>query len=411
MRKEILTLKEKELGIEVAGNKVSSLKKKNITKSSARYFSQNKIYATSFIGEIDDEDLLDKAINNSAGALDYPYELQNVSSVKKEFFCVKKKQEDLLPEYQSALTSILKKHPNFIFSGKAKFKRIKKTLHFLDEALLENSYDYCEWYFLYKHKSSANIFDGHFGSSNIGDFDIISQVNKYSEFLTAYSNDIKITPGKYPVIFINPSQLFFKILENAKADIYYQGIGLFKNQLNKKIFHKDFTLFDVSYNPSIGATSLFDAEGYQRNQPELAIIKKGVFNSLITDQRNARKYALELTGNTQRTFDSSSKLGFNTITLAPGKRSLQQILNEIPQCLVVEMGVGGDFTDLGNYSTPVQSGFFIENGRVKGRLPQITLNSCIEKIFGEDFIEIANKPFFGNHNPPTLITQMDVLVN
>ncbi len=411
MRKEILQLNEKETSIEAAGNKITSIRNKNITKSSARFFSEGKIYSASFVGEIDEKLLLDNAIKNKESAIEYKYPLHSLNSVSKEIFLEDKNIKDLLPEYQKALIEITNKFPDFIFSGKANIKRVSKKLKFLEESDLENSYDACEWYFVYKHKSSPSIIDGFFGSGDIGTFDVQTEVNNYSKFLEAFSNEVPLEAGKYPVIFVDSSQLFSKILESSKADNYNKGIGLFRNKLNQKILNENFTLLDVSYDTSIGATALFDADGHQRPNPKLPIIKNGTFNSLVTDSRNAQKYSLEPTGNTQRSFDSSSVLGFNTITVEAGQRTVEQILSDIPKCLIIEMAAGGDFTDLGDYSTPVQNGFLMENGKVTGKLPQITLTSSVEKMFGSDLVEIASKPFSGISKCPAVISNMDVLIN
>ncbi len=411
MRKEILTLKEKETSIEAAGNKIMSVRNKNITKSSGRYFSEDKIFAASFVGEIDSNLLLEEAIKNEDGALTYNHPLNDISSNSKENLLQKKSSDDLLPEYQNALNLLTTKFPDFVFSGKANIKRVTKTLDFFDIGKLKHTYDASEWYFLYKHRSSPSIIDGFLGAGDIGSFDIMNEVERYFPFLESFSHEVKLKEGQYPVVFVDSSQLFSKILESSRADNYNKGIGIFRNKLNDKILSDKLTLLDVSYNPAIGATSFFDADGYQRENPELAIVRNGVFSSLVTDSRNAHKYSLPLTGNTQRNFDSSSTLDFNTITVNPGQRSIEDILKETPKCLIVEMAAGGDFTDLGDYSTPVQNGFLVENGKITGKLPQITLTSSVQKMFGSDLLEIASNPLSGISKCPAIMSNMNVLLN
>lgn len=411
MRKEILTLKEKETSIEASGNRIMSVRNKYITKSSCRYFSKDQIFSASFVGEINSNILLEEAIGNSESAVSYDHPLNDIRSSSQEDLLKDKSNDDLLPEYQKALSLLTKKFPDFIFSGKANIKRVSRTLDFLEVGTLKHTFDVCEWYFLYKHKSSPSIIDGFFGSEDFGSFNILNEVEEYSPYLAAFSNEVTIEQGQYPIIFVDSSQLFSKIMESSRADNYNKGIGLFRDKLGDKVLSDKFTLFDISYDPSAGAMSFFDADGFQRSNPKLAIIQDGVFTTLVTDSRNAHKYSLPLTGNTQRAFDSSAKLGFNTISVRPGKRSIKDILKETPKCLIVEMAAGGDFTDLGDFSTPVQNGFLVENGKIAGKLPQITLTSSVQKMFGSDLVEIASNPLSGISKCPAIMSHMNVLLN
>ena len=141
------------------------------------------------------------------------------------------------------------------------------------------------------------------------------------------------------------------------------------------------------------------------------MVKEGVFQNLICDLRNAKKYNLSPTGNGQRSFDTSTTLGFNKVFIEGGSRSVQDILNDLPECLIVEMAAGGDFTDTGDYSTPVQNGFLAKNGVITGKLPQITLKSSLQKMLGDDLIEISSNSFSGLEYNSAIFTEMNVLLN
>ena len=106
-----------------------------------------------------------------------------------------------------------------------------------------------------------------------------------------------------------------------------------------------------------------------------------VFLTLISDARNAKKYGVPATGNGQRNFDSGVMLRNNTLALSPGVKTTQVILNSLDKCLVIDMAAGGDFTDSGDFSTPVQVGFLLEKGKVVGRLLQITVNLLCKNVW------------------------------
>ena len=86
-----------------------------------------------------------------------------------------------------------------------------------------------------------------------------------------------------------------------------------------------------------------------------------------------------------------------------------EILKGLDQCLLIGIAAGGEFTDEGDYSTPVQLAYMMENGELVGRLPQFSLRSSVQKMFGSDLLEIAKTPFSGIDPNPTLVMEMQAI--
>jgi len=415
MRKEILKLQEKEISIEVTGNVIASVRNKDIVKKGARVFNDGRIYSSSFVGNIDEEKLIALALENSDGSIEFDYPLQNCTDNKRSALSEETKNQDILyADYGELLAELVKKYPEFIFSGKANLCRVTKELKVAEQAKQTTQkvdYDFCSWYLCYKHKKSAGIIDGYFGADTIAGYDLKNEARKYYKYLDVFTKMVTLQAGKLPVVFVQSSQLLSKLLESIRADYYKKDIGLFKGMLGKKILNNKFTLSDVSYMPERGSVVLFDGDGIVRENPIFPLVKEGVFQNLICDLRNAKKYNLSPTGNGQRSFDTSTTLGFNKVFIEGGSRSVQDILNDLPECLIVEMAAGGDFTDTGDYSTPVQNGFLAKNGVITGKLPQITLKSSLQKMLGDDLIEISSNSFSGLEYNSAIFTEMNVLLN
>lgn len=411
MKQEILEIGSKELSIEIAGNKISSIRNKNISRKGARVFQKGKIYSASFVGKVSDKELIENAVANKDGAIEFDYELETTEEVSSTIYMEHTTRNGLYPEYEKALEYLNKKHSNFIISGKAKQRRVHKNLRYLNEIESTIYYDYCEWHMIYKHKKSGGIMDGYFGADFIGDFEIMPEVERYSQFLDSFEKEVSLKAGKIPVVFMSPQGYFGKILESVRADFYKKDIGLFKGKLGETILSPKLSLYDVSFDPAIIAMDLFDAEGFVRENPRLPLIEKGVFKTIIADSRNAQKFSIPKTGNTKRAFDSHAGLGFNTVVAGEGSRSAEAILADLPECIVVEVASGGDVTDLGDFSTPVQNAFLAKNGKIRGKIPQITLLSSIQKMFGEDLLEVANSSLSALSHGPSLFMEMEVLLN
>jgi PmbA protein len=97
--------------------------------------------------------------------------------------------------------------------------------------------------------------------------------------------------------------------------------------------------------------------------------------------------------------------------IGAGKRSTQEILKGLDNCIVVFMGDGGDFTDKGEFSTPLQLSYLVQKGEIIGRLPQLTVKTTTDEMFNTRLIEIASDGFQNDNLKPSLFSEMDVYVN
>lgn len=416
MKNDILTVNEESLSVEVIAGKINSSRFKNITKKGVRLFDQGKIYSQSFVGEISDSELIKKAeeAKNKIGVgIPYDFSLPASSNLKiEDNESMKAPLSSINEAIELTLEKLGKLSNEFVFNGKfnRSFKSVKLTNS--EGMHLERTYAYNEWHYLFKQIGSPQLFDGYFeeGGKNL---DIKDVLEKNIPYLNVYKNEIKFTAGKYPVVFIEAGQpqLLDKLSESLIAEKYCQGSALYSGKLSEKIFSSEFSLYDVNYSPSNGLYKKFDDEGTVRELSHLPLIEKGVMRNVIADLRTAKKYGVEATGNGLRNFDSAVITNFNSLVMGRGKRSTQEILKSLDQCVVVFMGHGGDFTDKGDFSTPLQLSYLVKKGEIVGRLPQLTVKTSTSEMFGSRFIEIASDGFQKNYLQPSLFTEMDVYLN
>lgn len=411
MKHDILTSNEESLSVEVVAGQVNSSRNKNITKKGVRLFEGNKIYTTSYVGDISDAELVKKAQGAKSVGIPYDYELphyQNGRMIDEGSFQAPLSQ---IMEAIEATQERLQGYSNeFVFNGK--FERAIHSVSLKDDkgAVMEKKYGTNGWYYLFKRVGSPNLLDGYFSGSG-RTLDIGDVLDKNLPYLDAYKNEISFQNGKYPVLFIEGAGLMNKMVESLRADKYCEGSALYSGKLNQQIFSKDFSLYDINLLPEDGVYRRFDEEGTIRKLEKLPLIENGVMKTVIADLRNAKKYGVEATGNGMRSYDSAVGLGFNALVVAAGKRSTQEILNSLDQCVVVFMGDGGDFTDKGDFSTPLQLSYLVKKGEIVGRLPQLTVKTTTTDMFNTRLIEIASDGFQKNFRNPSLFTEMDVYLN
>ena len=413
MKYDILTTSEESLSVEVVAGHINSSRNKNITKKGVRLFEGNKIYTTSFVGDISDEELVKKAQSAKSVGISYDYALptfekMNVVDEKSLEIPLTKIMESI-ERTQERLRSYSNE---FVFNGK--FNRSINSVTLTNESgvSLKKKYADSEWYYLFKKVGSPNLMDGYLeGYSRLLTPDSIDEVmDKNLPYLEAYNNEIKFQNGKYPVLFVEGG-LTGKLSESLRADKYCEGAALYSGKIGKQLFSKDFSLYDINYSPEHSIFRQFDEEGTIRKTAKLPLIENGVIKNVIADLRNAKKYGVEATGNGMRSFDSAVGIGFNALVMEAGKRSTQEILKSLDNCVVVFMGHGGDFTDKGEYSTPLQLSYLVQKGEIIGRLPQLTVKTTTEDMFNHRMIEIASDGFQKERLKPSIFTEMDVYVN
>ncbi|MDD4973951.1 MAG: metallopeptidase TldD-related protein [Bacteriovorax sp.] len=410
MKHDILTLNEESLSIEVIAGKINSYRNKNIIKKGIRLFENNKIYSTSFVGQITDADLLKKASAAKSVGIPFDYTLATNPQLKTfDEESMKAPLSAINEAIELSQERLAKYSKDFVFNGKFERSIHTRTMTNADGMKLERKFAYNEWHYLFKRVGSPNLMDGYFEESG-KTLDIKDVFDKNLPYLEAYKNEITFKDGKYPVLFIEGGQ-FGKLAESLIAEKYCEGSALFSGKLNTKIFSPEFSLYDVNYSPAHGIYKKFDGEGTIRELSHLPLIEKGVMKNIIADLRTSKKYGIEATGNGQRSSDSAVSTGFNALVLGAGKRSTQDILNGLEECVVVFMGHGGDFTDKGDFSTPLQLSYLVKKGEIIGRLPQLTVKSTTQDMFGSRLLEIASNGFQKSNLQPSLFSEMDVYVN
>ena len=202
-----------------------------------------------------------------------------------------------------------------------------------------------------------------------------------------------------------------KLSESCRIDMYHQGAALFSGKMKEKLFSEKFNLYDARNDIEHGVFAPFDFEGVEAASDRTELIKNGVFCGLVSDLRNAKKYKASSTANGFRSFDSAVQIGFPGLQIGFGQRNFREILKDAGEVIVLDLAIGGDLTDLGDFSTPVQLGYLVKNGEVVGRLPECSVSANIRNMFGSQLLEVAANGPYNDCSTPYLLMEMDVQVH
>jgi PmbA protein len=181
-----------------------------------------------------------------------------------------------------------------------------------------------------------------------------------------------------PVIFdafVSASFLGF-IGGMLSADAVQRGRSLFADREGDEIANPLLRLADDGTAPDGLATSPFDGEGSPRRR--VALVEDGKLLSFLFDARTARKAGRETTANAVRSsYRSAPSVGTGNLVVEPGERSLDELVRDVGDGLLVTDVVGlhsGVNPVSGTFSVGA-TGRLIEGGELGMPVREITIAS------------------------------------
>jgi PmbA protein len=407
---EFLKIEEEGASLEIEAGAVSSFKSARKAMNGVRVIKDGQLSTASFVGEIKEEELLQRCLDTQGGGVPCDYELPKNSQSERKLGEPKLRGlSELHRQASAALEFLRSKNDRFIYSGKAVSQRTART-HSNSQGLRHyREHDEAYWWITYKHKESKSLMDGYFTAQGFSGFNFMDSVQRHLPLLNAFERLLPTPLGMRKVIIVHPHEhLFSKLGQSLRIDRYREGSCLYAGKLGQKIFSDKFSLDDLRDDPSRCVFRPFDGEGTPASAP-LPLISKGVFSNLICDLRYGKKYGVPSTGNGQRSFNSNAGLGFNGLALQGGPSSLEQFVQSMDECILVTLAMGGDTTDNGDFSLPVNLAFVYKNGQLQGRLDSFTLKSSVSEMFGPRLLAVSSDPADKNGLNPAMVMEMEVL--
>ncbi len=410
MMREFLKIKVEKIKIGYNGGQIVSIRNGRLQKNSARVIKEGRISTACGVGNINKDNLLNQALEKSEYgipcACQFPKEMVYKEDLAEAASIDTSKSVERLKE---VLEQINQRFPNCIHNGRWVEQVVSIALENSLGSELFSRFKLTSISNIYKHQDSMNMLDGWMSTASFKDLNPMEMIHSHSPYLEKYETEAPLKAGKYPFIFIDNGLIEHKITESISAENYFNQSSLFSDSLGKKIFHQDLSLIDINNNLSKIVYSPFDMEGFLRKEAALPIISEGKFVNLMADLGAAHKYDINPTGNGYREYNSGVNVRANLLDIKPGSKKLKELLKDIPEVIVCFLASGGDFLPNGDFSTPVQVAYLIQNGEVCGRLPQFQISSNIFNYLGGDLIAIAQDEYQPGYSP-YLISQVNVLL-
>ena len=390
MEKEFIRETQHTVTLNITAGQIDSFREVERTTGTVRVYENGCIGVAGCLGESDEEALTKQAKEALSFGIPYPCNLEGaeerIELHDDEILPV----SQLIPAMRSFLDRLGRQCPKMAFSNKISLA-YKKTedRNSLGRHLLSSG-RLLSIELLGQNRGSGNLFDTVFAWAG-EHFDAGAVLAYFKEQYDSFFAPADIEPGRYPVV-TEPSNLFRTFLQHFVGDLYIAGASLLSGKLGGKVFHEKLTLCD-DLNPATSfETCFFDAEGCVSEDDRPALIQNGVLTGLLTTKKTSTEYGLPNLGSADAPYDGVPGISFHSFFLEETAQTLKELVPGKAVYMVIASG--GDMTPDGHFATPVQMSYLLEDGRIVGRLPDLSVSGDFFDLLGKDYLgAVHNFPF------------------
>ena len=212
----------------------------------------------------------------------------------------------------------------------------------------------------------------------------------------------KIESTTAPVIFENrlAGSVISTLVGAIAGPSVARGVSFLKDKLGQPVFAKGVNITDEPLRPRGLGSAPFDDEGVATQQR--ALIEDGVLTTWLLNSASARQLGLETTGHASRGLAGPPGVSPANLTLQPGERDLEGLMQDTGTGLLVTMMFGPSLnSNTGDWSIGV-SGFWFEGGEIAYPVTGITVAGNLIDIYGR-LIPGSDLEFRGATNAPSIL--------
>lgn len=354
MIREKYQLVTRETSCSVVQSHITSIRRKNITKTGYRVYKDGRIGVYGQLG--------------SGGAI---------------------AETDLLGELEDALATARQAHPDFILSNKINLTETIVTLSNDQGTHLRHREQVLLIGLMIKHKDSVQIIDASLYYQTRR-WDRAFFLKELDRITRAYQTEVALPEGELLVV-ADPGLVARKLVSELNGEKVGYKSSLLQDRFGQAAFNEDFSFY-LDFDPAEQfQVPFFDAEGTVMPGGRADLIRRGVVVSAYTDKRTAARFQMPLTGSAACAYDGVPTLGAGHFGIEPG-RTVKEMLDG-RMGLVIAMASGGDYTEDGRFATPVQLGLLTDGENLLGRLPPCHVSGHLFDLFGQDYVGYSGDRF------------------
>ncbi|MCM1054904.1 MAG: metallopeptidase TldD-related protein [Bacteroides sp.] len=389
MEKEKLICKIQSAALNVTANKVDSYRKNLETLNTIRVYDGGNIGVAGSLGELDETALEEAAKKALSYGIKYPCNLSsNVKTLDTHREIIP--QKEFISSIQGLLDRISKECPKFAVSDKIKLTDIITSYENSRGSALLSSVSYMSLGLIFQDKGSGNLFDADYGAT-LSEYDEDKVFADIKSIYDAFYERVDIEDGEYPV-FIVPDEFFPRISAHFNATMYASGGSLLSGKIGESVFNENLTLCDNRDPADDPSACFFDDEGEFAPDFSQPIVKDGALTNVFTNKMYTEMLKVPAAATAGSEYDGVPGITHNGVYLKPTAEKASDIADG--RAVLVMIASGGDMTPGGHFATPVQLAFLVENGEIKGRLPELNISGEFFELLGKNYAGAVKNAFF-----------------
>ena len=382
MEKEFLKETQHTITLNVTAGQIDSYRELEKTTGTVRVYENGCIGVAGCLGEPDEEALTEQAKEALAFGIPYPCNLEGAAEITELHDAEIIPAPELIPVMKDFLERLGAQCPKMAFSNKISLVYGRTEYRNSLGRRLLSSGGYLSIELIAQNRGSGNLFDMVFSWQG-EHYDPELILAQFKQQYDAFYTPADIGPGRWPVVAM-PLDLFRTALQHFIGDLYAAGASLLNGKLGEKAFSEKLTLCDDMNPDSSFETCFFDAEGCVAKDYRPVLVENGVLKSLLTTKKTALQYGLPNPGTANAPYDGVPSVGFHSCFLAKTAETLKELVPG--KAVLLMIASGGDMTPDGHFATPVQLAFLLEDGKLAGRLPEISIGGNFFDMLGKDYL-------------------------
>ena len=228
------------------------------------------------------------------------------------------------------------------------------------------------------------MFSGHDGeaassffSSGVGCVDLekpFIELGSIRQDLADVEKQIHPSPadGKFTGVMVLTPASFASFMEDiienfAAGTPVLEGTSIWRDKLDSQVADERLTVSFCPSDTTMVASQSYTNEGFVTDDFDL--IRNGVLKKFVIDLYVANKTGL----------DRSENGGSNMI-IAPGTKSIEEIISSIDRGIIVGRFSGGEPASSGDFSGVAKNSFLIENGKIAGALSETMISGNLNEM-------------------------------
>ena len=221
----------------------------------------------------------------------------------------------------------------------------------------------------------------------------------------------KPSTGNYPVIFNEriSSSIIGHILNAINGETISRGSSWLLNNFDENIIPENYSLIEDPHILRLSGSRPFDAEGLPTRKNKF--IENGILKSWVMDLKTSLQLGFKSTANALRSNSFLPYPGVGNIELTGGDSTLENLLNEANEGLMVCSLIGSSINqNNGDYSRGA-AGYWFKDGKISHPINECTIAGNLIQMIKNMKVANDSRSYLSKRVPSILIHDMTIAGN